>query len=216
VEFSFDQSSSDKSTIGSDRLRKAIERNRAKQARRSSKTSSVVDTSWAPPMGASAPKGPTRKTVAQAGDVEFTSTLRKGVNKSPANVSYSSPGTSAGTTRTRVAKTRALARKQTKSVSRTRRKTVIEPNRYLVRGIWIFCAFLLLRLVFSAGGIIDYYEKKEVLARKVSSLERVKEENSDLVKEIEKIKNNASYQKKIVRKHLGHIAKDEYLVLFSD
>lgn len=215
MEFSFDQQSSNSNTIGSDRLRKAIERNRAKQARRTSKKSSVVDTSWSPPSSTTT-GGVTRKSVAKAGDVEFTSTLRRGVSKSPTNVSYSSTKASPTATTTRTRSTRTLVRKPTKSVSKTRKKTVIEPNRYLVRGIWIFCAFLLLRLVFSRGGILDYYEKKSLLARKIASLERVRSENKELVAEIEKIKNDSSYQKKIVRKHLGHIAKDEYLVLFSD
>ena len=75
---------------------------------------------------------------------------------------------------------------------------------------------VLLRLVFSGGGIIDYYDKKEVLEKRQAGLVRLKKENADLVKEIELIKKSPSYQKKIVRQHLGHIAKDEYLILFSD
>jgi cell division protein FtsB len=235
VEFSFDkQTDNNQGNAGSassERLRKAIERNRAKQAKRGVSTASasgsrasasVPSQSWSAPGETStaarrstgrstsstraAATASTRRSVASADNVEFTTALRKGVSKSPASVSYSKATKKPATSVT------------TKYKTSTRRKkaVTVKPNEYLVRGIWVFCAFLLLRLVFSNGGITDYYDKKEVLVRKEQALERLHTENKDLVAEIEKIKTNASYQKKIVRHHLGHIAKDEYLVLFSN
>ena len=237
MEFSFDrQSDNNQANAGSassERLRKAIERNRAKQAKRgapastssrTSSTGSVPTKSWSAPGESSnnastarrstsrttsstrASASASRRSVANADNVEFTTTLRKGVSKSPASVSYSKPAKKTAT---------SVATKY-KSPSRRKKSVTVKPNEYLVRGIWVFCAILLLRLVFSNGGIIDYYDKKQALNRKEQALERVKQENKDLVTEIEKIKTDSSYQKKIVRHHLGHIAKDEYLVLFSN
>ena len=236
MEFSFDkQTDNNQGNAGSassERLRKAIERNRAKQAKRSTTSSGasaprstgpVPSQSWSAPGESSASArrntgrttsstrsaaspSSTRRSVANADNVEFTTTLRKGVSKSPASVSYSK------TTKKPVT---SVATKY-KTTTRRKRAVTVKPNEYLVRGIWVFCAFLLLRLVFSNGGISDYYDKKEVLARKEQVLERLHKENKGLVTEIDKIKTDASYQKKIVRHHLGHIAKDEYLVLFSN
>lgn len=234
MEFSFDrQSDNNQASAGSassERLRKAIERNRAKQAKRgesaskASLTGSVPTKSWsAPGESSSSVKtarrstgrttsstrtsgSASRRSVASADNFEFTTAIRKGVSKSPANVSYSKPTKKAATSVTT----------KYKSSSRRKKAVTVKPNEYLVRGIWVFCALLLLRLVFSHGGIIDYYDKKEVLTRKEQALERVKQENKELVSEIEKIKTDSSYQKKIVRHHLGHIAKDEFLVLFSN
>jgi cell division protein FtsB len=221
VEFSFDQPSdgspTGQSSLGSDRLRKAIERNRAKQRKR---TGSAPDTSWSPPSSGTG----SRRSVANADNTEFTTKIRKGVSRSPAKVSYAGASAAAATATT-ASRTTSRLRKPaaTTSVTKfsstaksTRKKILIKPNIYLVRGIWIFCAFLLLRLVFSGGGIIDYYDKKDFMARRVATLKRIKKDNELLVNEIDKIRTNTSYQKKIVRHHLGHIAKDEYLILFSD
>lgn len=208
MEFSFDQqpSSSTSHSLGSDRLRKAIERNRAKQAKRSARAQ--ADTTWTAPGASSSPTTGSRRTVASADTVEFTSEIRKKRSQAPTQVSYVNSTSKRASTKA-VTKYKPVKRKTKKSVA-------VKPNEYLVRGIWAFCAFLLLRLIFSHGGIIDYYEKKDLLKRKEMTLERTKKENSSLVKEIERIKTDASYQKKLVRNHLGHIAKDEYLILFTD
>lgn len=81
---------------------------------------------------------------------------------------------------------------------------------------WAFCLFLVLRLTFAGGGIVDNIKKASLLSAKQAELTQTQEENVALSKEIELIEKNAAYQKKLVRDNLGFIASDEYLVLFSD
>ena len=86
---------------------------------------------------------------------------------------------------------------------------------YLIKGIWIFCGLLSLRLVFSDGGVFEYYDRKKILELKNQEKAKIYKANKDLNKEIKKIKDNSYYQKKLIREHLGFISKDEYLVLFA-
>lgn len=204
MEFSFDTErtggASSKSTIGSDRLRKAIERNRTKQAKRGGR----------PPAP---PSSSTRRNVASADNVEFTTALRKSTQRAPAPVSYQGAKTPTvvGRGTNKVAKRPTTTRR----VSSTKKRVLKQTNDYLFKGIWVFCAFLLVRLVFSDGGVKDYYAKKDVLTSRFDEVARIEKENKALVKEIELLKNDVQHQKKVVRDHLGYIAKDEYLVLFS-
>ncbi len=86
--------------------------------------------------------------------------------------------------------------------------------KWTYRGAWIFCLFLLVRLIFSKGGISDFYSLKKTLNQYNVNYEKIKKENIELKKTIHMIKHNSSYQKKLVRNHLGFIAKDEFLVVF--
>ena len=80
---------------------------------------------------------------------------------------------------------------------------------------WMVFALLCARLVFMDRGVIDFYAKEDLIKEKQAELLRVEQENIHIVGEIEKIKSVPSYQKKLAREHLGVIAKDEYLILFS-
>lgn len=267
LEFSFDShqrgaqsapgASSDPS---SDRLRKAIERNRAKQAKRdniqkqasSSPQEQLFASSTGPrPAGASSrniserlkaasssspsgiPRRPasrfsseskveasessaptkswgsgllkkketaqpatgvTRRTVGKPDEAEFTTPVRKAVAKAPAKVGYTS----------------AKRKVNTKSKKNSDKSFVA----YLVKFGWAFCTFLLFRLVFSGGGVMDYYSSLNLLEEKEYEHQRIIKENKDLALEIKKIGKNSMYQKKLVRDNLGFIAKDEYLILF--
>ena len=179
-------------SMASERLKKAIERNRRKQTRNMSGSASRLKKNT---VEASA----TRKSVAKANDnVEFVN-LRSKTASRAATPSYSRAKTTPATRRRR----------------RTKKAVGIHANVWLVRASWIFCTFLLARLIFSAGGMIDYYSNKSALEQKVRDLSNVKIENQGLLIEIEDIKNSHSYQKKLVRDHLGFIAKDEFLILFQ-
>ncbi len=214
MEFSFESerprpksAASSSSNIGSDRLRKAIERNRAKQAKRESGASTS-----SPAQAAS------RRTIGSQDNVEFTTTLRKGNHRAPAPVSYGSakePTVVTRTARKSTTKTLAKAKPRTRT-TRKKSKILQSTNEYVVKGIWVFCAILLLRLVFSDGGVRDFYAKKEVLQGRHKELARIEEENKNLLKEIDHLKKDPQYQKKVVREHLGYIAKDEYLILFPE
>lgn len=203
--------------VNSDRLRKAIERNRAKQSRRGSRmagsvASEIPASGWssrraAPPKpklkATAAPSA--RRTVARPEDVEFTTSIRKSPRKAPANVGYA---TSRAVVKTSPAKKRA------QTTRRTKRKTIKGQNFLLKLG-WAFAGILLVRLVFSGGGVIDYYDRKELVSDKHKELASLKIENESIVGEIELIQNSGKFQRKLVRDHLGFIARDEFLILFQ-
>ncbi len=81
---------------------------------------------------------------------------------------------------------------------------------------WVFSFALLVQLVFSERGVLDYYDKKVLWEEKVFEGQLLIQENEKIKDEIELIFNNAQYQKKLVRDHLGFIAEDEFLVLFPE
>ncbi|MDD0853840.1 septum formation initiator family protein [Halobacteriovorax sp. GB3] len=150
---------------------------------------------------------PTRKTVARPDDSELVGTLRKQA-KAPATVSYAE--------QLPAKKSPASSRaKRTVKTKKGAKKSLQERfNGIVVKSGWVFCIFLLGRLIFSDGGIVDFYASKSLLQDRVNELTRVEKENVQLQNEIEKIKSNKKYQKKIVRDNLGFIARDEFLVLF--
>jgi len=80
---------------------------------------------------------------------------------------------------------------------------------------WMVALFALMRLLMMDNGVIDYYQSEARMVDNHHKLELVKKENASLVSEIHKIQTSPRYQKKLARKHLGVIAKGEYLILFS-
>ena len=68
---------------------------------------------------------------------------------------------------------------------------------------------------------INLYQKKLINKRVLdfgcgsgSFLSRIKKENMQIVREIERMQTDTAYQKKLVRDNLGFIAADEFLILF--
>jgi cell division protein FtsB len=86
---------------------------------------------------------------------------------------------------------------------------------FLLKLGWAFVGVLLVRLVFSGGGVLDYYERIEHISDKQNELASFHVENENLVEEIEQIQDSGKYQRKLVRDHLGFIARDEFLILFQ-
>jgi cell division protein FtsB len=224
VDFNYgtNRNSSTETGIGSDRLRKAIERNRARQDRRSqrdSKSSDTIETTassggsqtvfdWTPPPRRDPPPVnprkasstvlvPTRKTVARADSFEFTEEPPRASKKSAASVAYP-------------VRSRATTRKVAKS---SRKKRAIKGLG--LKLAWAFSALMFVRLIFSGGGVIDYYSKTNLANGRQNELARIEKENRELIREIELIKNGHSHQKRLVREHLGFIASDEFLILFA-
>lgn len=172
-------------SIGSDRLRKAIERNRSKQRKRATRTSSP-----------SIKTTVTRRTVAKPETVEFGPRSRSTTN-ALTKVSY------------RKTPTRKRAAKAPVTI------TVSERWQKIFTGLALaVCGVLLVRLIFSNGGVIDYYSRVNQYKDKQREYQRTIADNKKIIAEIKKIKTNPSYQKKLVRDHLGLIASDEYLVVF--
>lgn len=255
MEFNFDdrnRSQSSNDSISSDRLRKAIERNRAKQAKRSrtaagatsrgtvdlnsasSRTSASERSGFSLPgrgrsAGSSAsmsssganPGGATRRNVARPGEQEFATSVRRNVQKPPADVSYVSSSSRSRATKAKAATVVPATTRRTTRTTRsttTRRKISAKAQkrtRYFVMGCWVLLGVMCLRLVFSRGGVIDYYANKGLLEGKVDEHQSIQVENRTLLKEIKKIRSSKAYQKKLVRDHLGFIARDEFLILFS-
>lgn len=193
--------------VNSDRLRKAIERNRARQSKRTGRmagklASETPASGWSSRRAAPAKPAATasRRTVARPDDVEFTTSIRKSPRKAPANVGYA--------TSRAVVKTSPVKRK-------TRKKKVMKGQNFLLKLGWAFAGILLVRLVFSGGGVLDYYDRKELVSDKHNELTSLKVENETLIGEIERIQSSGKFQRKLVRDHLGFIAKDEFLILFQ-
>ncbi len=217
----------DTSTITNERLRKAIEKNRARQAERArqnpnppmqnhSETGNHQQASFfdkqkhsapevesqstqrMPPPRPRAEERPqpqkatgivTRRSVARADEAEFTP-VKRAQRKVASQISYTTTN-----------------RKKAKPID----PTLVG---YLVKGCWIFCAIMVLRLIFVHGGVTDYYSQRSLFNDRVSELDKIKKENMQLVHEIERMQTDSSFQKKLVRDNLGFIASDEFLVLF--
>jgi cell division protein FtsB len=139
-----------------------------------------------------------RKAVGTADNVEFSTSVKRSVRKSPAKTSYSS------------------AKAKSRSVRKVIVKTKLNDKKtiYTVRFLWATLGFLTLRLIFSGGGVIDFYTNRSLLQAKVQEYKATKLSSENLTKEIKRIKIDSRYQKKLVRDHLGFIAADEYMILF--
>jgi cell division protein FtsB len=236
----------DTSTISNERLRKAIERNRARQRQRDLETKSASGTdssntsahqsAWEQHNASRGvksreevvdhvqsdmfekskseevvetrvhvraqerehvrvdpveeiPVAPTRKSVARPHDTEFAP-VKRTTKRAAAQISYTTGN-----------------RKKAKELNP-------KITDYLVKGSWLFCGFLILRLIFASGGVVSYFSQKSILNDRFKELSRIKKENMGLVHEIERMQLDAGYQKKLVRDNLGFIAQDEFLVLF--
>lgn len=132
----------------------------------------------------------TRRTVARPDETDFTPTKRA-PRKVSSQISYSTTG----------------SKKKAKPLD----PTLVT---YLVKGCWIFCGIMILRLIFANGGVTDFYSRKSILNDRLGELDRIKKENMQLVREIERMQSDTSFQKKLVRDNLGFIAEDEFLILF--
>ena len=83
------------------------------------------------------------------------------------------------------------------------------------QGGLFFCGFLCLRLIVSEGGVLDYAAQRTLWESRSKKHESILSGNKRVAGEIDKIKKDTQYQKRLVRDHLGFIAPDEYLVLFA-
>lgn len=131
-----------------------------------------------------------RRSVAKPDDTEFVP-VKRTPKKVASQISYTTTST----------------RKKQKSM---------DPKyvNWLVKGSWIFCVLMVLRLIFATGGVTDFYSQKNAVADRIAELGDIKKENMQLVREIERMRTDSGFQKKLVRDNLGFIAADEFLVLF--
>jgi len=218
--------------IGSDRLRKAIERNRTKQMKRDNLVPArpasdyansqrenpynIESDRFARPM-------PQRENPYSSESDRFarpeprpmqrpmSSTGLRARPPAPMGnrplVSRPLPGS------TPITPTRPLT---TATYSTVSSKAPSKWAKYFLRGLWIFSIFLLLRLVITERGVLEYYGRKGNLKAKFEKLDSIQKGNVGLTEEIKKISKNRAYQKSLVRNHLGFIARDEFIVLLPD
>ena len=185
-------------SIGSDNLRKAIERNRAKQIKRGQKSAMPSRPNITRNTRATtSSRTVSRRTVAKPDTVEFGPINRSAKNtKALTSVTY--------------------RKTPTKRTKRAPAKITISEKwqNIFTKVMWAICGILLLRLVFSNGGVMDYYSRVNSFEQKQNEYSKIIKQNKEILTEIKKIKTNKSYQKKLVRDNLGLIATDEYLVVF--
>jgi hypothetical protein len=140
----------------------------------------------------STPRRKTRRSVANGiSDVEFTEPRKPAKRAKGPKVNYVKP------------------------VKRKRKSAASKFEWTWNKAGWMACGALVLRLVFMEGGVVDYNSMENTLIKKKHNLQSVRKQNAELIQEIHKLRTSPQYQKKITREHLGVIAKDEYLVLFS-
>lgn len=192
-----------------ERLQKAIERNKARMAKRERKKSfesSANNNStfgkekrnWSnfnkAPKSATPPSRPIRQFAANQKGFKFNPALRKSPNKAPAKINY-------------LTKNKGLFTELKEAV---KKKCVFG----LILLGWGLCFFMLIRLITIKRGVLDYYSREGAFKKNIERLHNIEKNNVNLSKQIDFIKTNRPYQKKLVRDHLGFIAADEFLILF--
>lgn len=189
------------SNLASERLRKAIERNRAKQMGRVEKMQST----FAKPRPSTVQEAPTPPRSHEAESIRVSDNLptRRTVATSNAEVEFVRPA------RAPVKRTPEIGYTFTPAKKLNKKQSIL-----MAKIGWGFCVFLLLRLIFADRGVIDYYDLKSIVTSKVEEKTSILKENENIIKEIRLIQDDAAYQKRLVRDHLGYVANDEYVVLF--
>ena len=173
----------DTSTITNERLRKAIEKNRAKQAERNrnnqeaSQASAAAEPTQRPRAEershARTPKSEavvTRRSTARAEEADFVP-VKRAPRKVTSQISYTT-----------------TSRKKSKPID----PTLVG---YFVKGCWIFCAVMILRLLFAHGGVSDFYSQRSLYSERLTELDQIKKENMQLVREIERMQTDTAFQK---------------------
>lgn len=242
----------DPSTIANERLRKAIERNRAKQAASPSRApserpaanfsqaqaeqyhqqasffssnsqaqqqpQSQPEPQVAQELPREMPRPRARENIRPASAAATATSSEESTPRSSAVVSRRSVAKPEDTEFVPVKRTpKKVASHISYTTSSSRKKAKSMDPKYvnwLVKGSWIFCGLMVLRLIFAAGGVTDYYSQKNSVNDRINELTGIKKENMQLVREIERMRSDAGFQKRLVRDNLGFIAADEFLVLF--
>jgi len=210
------QATTGSSSVSNDRLKKAIERNRARQAKRdlhnsddqqSDLFSSNVSKSLKSKIRNKLSNSATRTGVARPENFQFESNIESRANKFKSSIAY------------KPKRKLSLKRAPKKITSPTfkvgGRLTKKKKEKLILKCAWAICLALFVRLIFTDGGIWDYKNQKTKLSDVKKEIIQVKKENSQIVNELKLIKTSNRYRKELVRNHLGFISSDEYLVLFA-
>ncbi|MFN8370195.1 MAG: hypothetical protein U0T83_06175 [Bacteriovoracaceae bacterium] len=174
--------------VGSDRLRKAIERNRRKMMEKNSRPEVKVtpETHFRSE----------RVSVAHPDDFEF-------IKKEDRLKRFEVP------------RERSLVKVESSKNDKYDFTTKNWWTKKLAKVAWIIYSIMVFRLIFAENGMVDYFSMEKVLQEKRDALSTVINGNKKIISEINRIDKDSVYQKKIARDYLGVVAKDEFLILFS-
>lgn len=90
-------------------------------------------------------------------------------------------------------------------------------GRKLLIGLLVFFnLFLFFRLIWSGQGIFAYFDLKgrhELLREQLKATDR---KSLELSREIRRLKNNRSYQEKVIRDRMNFIKENEILYVFPE
>ena len=203
------------SSSANDRLQKAIERNRMRQAKKQARQNTVQQ------------KTTPQKNYQQQ---EFmfrpkSSSLNsfKGQLASEGRVGVATAGTETQFVRPAKNPTRKVGAnsihyplKKTSTTKRKRARKKKTQKKWLHQIAWVVLTLIFLRLLFAERGLFDYFAMKDLIRHKNQLIEQTKLKNKELEQEMFKIRNSPQYQKEIVRQKLGFISADEYIVIFSE
>lgn len=207
------QAPSSDASLASERLRRAIERNRRKRLRKGPPPAAPGPQAGAAHRG----EAPSRlvRRLAETGAFQPRGRPLPGRLQAPPGTAREAPlPTRARATAAPLPRAAAVPREPSPAPL-ARPATAPRWQKVLFRCAWLFHGYLLVRLAVSEGGAVDLYRKQEFLAARLRELDGTTYENALLEEEIERIRTNGSHQKKLVRDHLGFIGEDEYLVLFA-
>ena len=82
--------------------------------------------------------------------------------------------------------------------------------------VWCGCFFFLAAVIFGDRGVLDYASRHTNLIEKNNQLRFLMNENEEIKFQIYRLENDRSYQRQVIRDYLGYIARDEYLVIFAE
>jgi cell division protein FtsB len=189
------------SAIGSERLRKAIERNRAKQFKRDIKDKPPE----APPSFSSS--GSSHSSSHSA--TSSPSSRRMSVATKPEEVVVIE--------RPKSRKSRLIESPESFISTSSRKLANNKYNKWLnLENLgYAFILLISLRLVFADRGIIDYLRRDRTLSERSQYHQSILKENKLLSEEINRIEKDQPYQKQLVRDLLGFIGNDETLLVFA-
>ena len=88
-------------------------------------------------------------------------------------------------------------------------------RRILLGVLVVVNVVLLFRLIWSEHGVIAYMNMRKRSAMLEDQLREVDGRSLDLSKEIRRLKNDRSYQEKVIREHMNYVKENEVLYIFS-
>ena len=82
--------------------------------------------------------------------------------------------------------------------------------------IWGLHILFLGIAIFGERGVVDYISRHGQLVEKENEISFLVNENEDIKFQIHRLENETNYQKQVIRDYLGYISTDEYLVIFAE